>query len=120
MCSLLLRFLPDAVEFQDIKKNTPLHIACDGGNMTSANTILRSTLNPPSTLFKLTNSGTLYTVSIKRELDVSLRNEEDLTSEHLAGSHGFYELAALIQYELHKSGKAWSTSAPLSKLSLIL
>ena len=120
MCSLLLRFFPEAVEYQDGKKNTPLHVACDGGNMSSAADILRSALYPPPILFKLTNVGTLCTVSMRRELNVVLRNEEDQTAEHLAGRRGFYELAGLIQYELYKSGKARNISTPPSKISLLL
>lgn len=120
ICSLLLRFFPEAVEYQDTRKNTPLHVACGGGNMATASGILRATLYPPSILLKITNAGTLCTVSVKRDYDVTLRNEEGQTPEHVAGRRGYYELAALIQNELYKSGNARHISTSPSQISLIM
>ncbi|KAL5965646.1 Protein S-acyltransferase 24 [Taenia solium] len=85
------------VECQDTRKNTPLHVACAGGNMATASGILRATLYPPPTHFKVTDAGTLCAVSVKRDYNVTIRNEEGQTPEHVAGRHGYYELAALIQ-----------------------
>lgn len=120
MCSLLLRFCPDAVEHQDSKKNTPLHIACASSNMASTATILKATLHPSFIHFKISDFGNLATVLPKRTYEVTLRNKDDQTPECVAGSRGYFELASLIQYELSQMGKVISDSSKPNIFSLLM
>ncbi|VDO06849.1 unnamed protein product [Rodentolepis nana] len=119
MCSLLLRFYPSAVEYQNSKKNSPLHIACENCNMVSASTILRTALNPSFICFKISDFGSLATVLMKREFEVTLLNKDGRTPEHVAGSLGHFELASMIQYELYKGGKDRTCSNKPNLFSLM-